>query len=453
MLSVASDYVKELNPQAQLEVFGQDWNPESYAICGSDMMIKGENIEHIQFGDSFEKDQFFQRTFGYMLANPPFGVDWKRQESFIKNEHFEQGYGGRFGAGFPKISDGSLLFLQHMIDKMKSIKEGGTRLAIVFNGSPLFNGSAGSGESEIRKWIIEKDILEVIVALPDELFYNTPIHTYIWILTNRKEKHRKKKIQLINASSFFKKMRKSLGDKRHEITTDQKNEIVKLYGNFNEGEFVHIFDSEEFGYRRVTVERPLKLNFQVNDDRLLRLEKSKTFLNLSVSNKKKKTKEAEEEIKRGEKLQKNILITLSNLKSKNVIRNREKFITLLKKEFKKTNAQVSDSLFKVILKSLSERDETADICKNSKGKPESDSELRDYENIPLKEDIKTYMEKEVLPHVPDAWINESRTKVGYEINFNRYFYKYEPPRPLKEIETDLQKIEKEISEMLLEAVR
>ena len=452
MLSVASDYVKELNPQAQLEVFGQDWNPESYAICGSDMMIKGENIDHIQFGNSFKKDQFFQKTFDYMLANPPFGVDWNRQESFIKKEHSEQGFGGRFGAGLPRISDGSLLFLQHMISKMKGLEKGGTRLAIVFNGSPLFTGSAGSGESEIRKWIIENDWLEAIVALPDQLFYNTGIHTYIWILTNRKEKHRKKKIQLINAVSFFEKMRKSLGKKRHQITEEQKNDIIKLYGDFKEGDFVRIFDSEDFGYYRITVERPLKLNFQVNEERLLQLKESKAFFNLAISKKRKKAKEAEEEIKRGQKLQEDILVILSNLKSKNIIKNREKFTALLKEEFNKANLKISASLFKAILQSLSERDETADICKNSKGNPEPDSELRDYENVPLKEDITAYMEKEVLPHVPDAWIDESKTKIGYEININRYFYKYNPPRPLQEIETDLQKIEKEIAGILSQMV-
>ena len=452
MLSVSSDFVRELNPQAQLEVFGQDYNSEAYAVCGSDMMIKGQDIEHIQFGDSFTADQFSQKTFGYMLANPPFGVEWKPEESFVKKEYSEQGFGGRFGAGLPRISDGSLLFLQHMISKMKEPKEGGTRLAIVFNGSPLFTGSAGSGESEIRRWIIENDWLEAIVALPDQLFYNTGIRTYLWILTNRKEKHRRKKIQLINAVSFFEKMRKSLGKKRHEISEEQKNTITKLYGDFKEGEFVHIFDSKDFGYHRVTVERPLKLNFQVNDKRLSRLKESKPFLNLAVSKKIKKTKETEKEIKKGQKMQKVILTILSVLKSEVVIKNREKFTALLKEEFKKTNLKIPASLFKAILQALSERDETADICKNSKGNPEPDSELRDYENIHLKEDITAYMKREVLPHVPDAWLDESKTKIGYEINFNRYFYKYEPPRSLQEIETDLKKIEGEISEMLSEMV-
>lgn len=452
MLSVASEYVRELNPQAQLEVFGQDYNSEAYAVCGSDMMIKGQDIEHIQFGNSFTQDRFSQKTFGYMLANPPFGVEWKPEEDFVKKEHSEQGFGGRFGAGLPRISDGSLLFLQHMISKMKKLKEGGTRLAIVFNGSPLFTGGAGSGESEIRRWIIENDWLEAIVALPDQLFYNTGIHTYLWILTNRKEKHRRKKIQLINAVSFFEKMKKSLGKKRHEITEEQKDAITQLYGDFKEGEFVRIFDSEDFGYRRITVERPLKLNFKVNDERLSQLKESTPFFNLAVSKKRKKAKEAEKEMKEGQKRQEAILEVLSNLKSETLIKNREEFTTLLTEEFKKANLKIPASLFKAILQALSERDETADICKNAKGKPEPDPELRDYENIPLKEDITAYMEREVLPHVPDAWVDESKTKIGYEINFNRYFYKYEPPRLLKEIETDLKKIEGEISEILSKVV-
>ena len=452
MLSVSSDFVRELNPQAQLEVFGQDYNSEAYAVCGSDMMIKGQDIEHIQFGDSFTVDQFSQKTFDYMLANPPFGVEWKPQKDFIEKEHSEQGFDGRFGAGLPRISDGSLLFLQHMISKMKESKDGGSRLAIVFNGSPLFTGEAGFKESEIRKWIIRNDWLEVIVALPGQLFYNTDIHTYLWILTNRKEDHRRKKIQLINAVSFFKKMRKSLGKKRHEISEKQKDAITKLYGDFKEGEFVRIFDSKDFGYHRITVERPLKLSFQVNEERLSRLKQSKNFRNLAISKKKKKIKEAEEEIKKGQEMPEAILAVLSNLKSKSLIKNREKFVVLLKEEFKKANLKISNSLFKSILQSLSERDETADVCKNSKGNSEPDSELRDYENVPLKEDIKSYMEKEVLPHVPDAWVDESKTKIGYEINFNHYFYKYNPPCPLQEIKTELKKIEGEISEMLSEAV-
>ena len=448
MLSVSLDYVKELNPQARLEVFGQDYNSESYAVCGSDMMIKGQSIDHIQLGDSFTKDRFSEKTFDYMLANPPFGVEWKKQADFIKKEHSEQGFGGRFGAGLPRISDGSLLFLQHMISKMKDPNKGGARLAVVFNGSPLFCGGAESGESEIRKWIIENDWLEAVAALPDQLFYNTGIHTYIWILTNKKERRRKKKVQLVNAASFFEQMRKSLGKKRHKISEEQKNDIVRLYGDFKEGEFVRIFDRSEFGFRRITVERPLKLNFQANDERLSQLKKSGAFLNLAAG---KKRKEAEKEIKQGRKMQEAVLATLSRLKSKGIVKNREKFTALLKEEFKKAGLKISLPLFKAVLQALSKRDETADICRDSKGNPEPDPELRDYENIPLKEEVAAYMKREVLPHVPDAWTDESKTKIGYEINFSRYFYKYEPPRPLRQIETDLKKIEKEIAEILREA--
>ena len=261
MLSVSEDYVRELNPDARLEVFGQDYNEQAYAICGSDMKIKGQSLENIHFGNSFTDDYFKGKSFDYMLANPPFGVEWKPEYDFIKKEHDEHGFGGRFGAGLPRISDGSLLFLQHMISKMKPPEEGGTRLAIVFNGSPLFSGSAGSGESEIRRWIIENDWLEAIVALPDQLFYNTGINTYLWIVTNRKERHRRGKIQLVDSTAFFKKMRKSLGNKRNEVCEDQRDEITRLYGDFKDGEHVRIFDNL-FGYQRITVERP-RLNFAV----------------------------------------------------------------------------------------------------------------------------------------------------------------------------------------------
>lgn len=448
MLSVAEDYVRELNPDARLEVFGQDFNPQAYAICGSDMMIKNQNIDHIAFGDSFTDDHFSDKKFEYMLANPPFGVEWKPEADFIKREHEEQGFGGRFGAGLPRINDGSLLFLQHMISKMKDPKEGGTRLAIVFNGSPLFTGGAGSGESEIRRWIIENDWLEAIVALPDQLFYNTGIHTYLWIVTNRKEPSRKGKIQLVDGTTFFKKMRKSLGNKRHEVCDDQRDEITRLYGNLSDGEHVRLFDNEDFGYLRITVERPLRLNFAVNKERISRLEETKAFTNLATSKKRKDTKAAQTEIAEGLKLQKAILSALYGLARKGVIKNREEFAGMLKDAFKEAKIKVPAVLFKAILMALAERDETADICIDSKGNPEPDPELRDYENVPLKEDVQAYFKREVLPHVPDAWIDHSKTRVGYEINFNRYFYKYTPPRPLEEIEADLKEIEKEIADML-----
>ncbi len=448
MLSVSDEYIHELNPDAHLELFGEDFNEQAYAICGSDMLIKGQNLDNIHFGDSI-KDNFFKgKTFDYMLANPPFGVEWKPQQAKIKREHEEEGYGGRYGPGLPRISDGSLLFLMHMISKMKPVKDGGTRLAIVFNGSPLFTGSAGSGESEIRRWIIENDWLEAIVALPDQLFYNTGISTYLWIVTNRKEQKRKGKIQLVNATSFFKKMRKSLGNKRNEICDEQRDQITRLYGNFQENEFVKIFDNADFGYRRITVERPLRLNFAVTDERLSRVKSGAKFSDLSKSKKRKDEKEITEEEAAGRKQQEQILTVLESLRVLGTVKNRDSFAKSLKDAFKKNNIAVPAPLFKEILDALSERDETADICTDGKGNPEPDPELRDYENVPLKEDVAEYMKREVLPHVPDAWIDESKTRIGYEINFNRYFYKYVPPRPLEEIEADLRKIEAEIAQLL-----
>jgi len=306
---------------------------------------------------------------------------------------------------------------------MKDPEEGGTRLAIVFNGSPLFTGGAGSGESEIRRWIVENDWLEGIVALPD---------------------------QLIDARTFFKKMRKSLGQKRHEICEDQRAEITRLYGEINKNEYVKIFDNEDLGYRRITVERPLKLNFTVTDERLMRVRETKQFLNLATSKKRKDKEKAESEIAEGKKLQEAILSAVNDLSGMGVVKNRDHFVKLLKEAFREAGIKVPASLFKAILMALAERDETADICTDSKGNPEPDPELRDYENVPLKEDVQAYFEREVLPHVPDAWIDYSKTRIGYEINFNRYFYKYIPPRPLEEIEADLKKIEQEIADMLSE---
>ena len=456
MLSVSEEYLRELNPDARLEVFGQDYNAQAYAICGSDMMIKGQSMDNIRFGDSFTEDHMSGKTFDYMLANPPFGVEWEPEENFIRKEYEEQGFGGRFGAGLPRVNDGSFLFLQHMISKMKPSKEGGTRLAIVFNGSPLFTGGAGSGESNIRQWIIENDWLEAIVAMPGQLFYNTGISTYVSVVTNRKEKRRRSKIQLIDATSYFVKMRKSLGNKRNEIgdgtngKPDQIADITRLYGEFREGEHVKIFDNFEFGYRRITVERPLKLNFAVTEERLARVQEAGAFVSLATSKKRKDTKAAEAEIAEGRNIQEAILKALRTLEAKGIVKNRVGFSEQMKAALKTNGVAVSAPLFKAILMALGERDEAADICTDSKGNPEPDPELRDYENVPLKQDIKEYMTREVLPHVPDAWVDDSKTKIGYEINFNRYFYKYSPPRPLEEIEADLKQIENEIARMLAE---
>jgi len=453
MLSVSDEYVHELNPDARLELFGEDFNEQAYAVCGSDMMIKGQNLDNIHFGDSIKDDFFRGKNFDYLLANPPFGVEWKPQQPKIKKEHEEEGFGGRYGPGLPRISDGSLLFLMHMISKMKSVKDGGTRLAIVFNGSPLFTGSAGSGESEIRRWIIENDWLEAIVALPDQLFYNTGISTYLWIVTNRKEQHRKGKIQLVNGTTFFKKMRKSLGNKRNEVCDEQRDQITKLYGDYKENDFVRIFDNTDFGYRRITVERPLQLNFAITYERLARVKEGSKFSELAVSKKRKDAKEIADEEASGKRQQDAILTVLQSLKEMGLVKNRESFSKILKNAFKEANLAISTPLFKEILDSLSESDDTADVCLDSKGNPEPDPELRDYENVPLKEDVTEYMKREVLPHVPDAWVDESKTKIGYEINFNRYFYKYVPPRPLEEIEADLRKIEAEIEILLKEVVK
>lgn len=453
MLSVSEEYLRELNPDARFEVFGQDYNDQAYAICGSDMMIKGQDVDHIAFGDVFTDDRFPHLKFDYMLANPPFGVEWKPEENFIRREHEEQGFGGRFGAALPRINDGSLLFLQHMISKMKIPSEGGTRLAIVFNGSPLFTGSAGSGESEIRKWIIENDWLEAIVAMPDQLFYNTAILTYLWIVTNRKTPERRKKIQLIDGTSFFKKMRKPLNFKHNEICEEQRNGINKLYGDFVNYEYVKIFDNEDFGYTRVTIERPLKLNFSTNKERLNKLKETKNFIDLASSKKRKDIQLAQLGIEEGIKLQEGIIKTLSGISESKVYKNRDEFTQILIKAFKTTGIKISSSLLKTILTSLSERDETAEVCKDSKGNVEPDPELRDYENIPLKEDVDEFVKREVLPHFPDAWIDNSKTKIGYEINFNRYFYKFSPNRQLEDIESDLKTVESEITKLLFEMTK
>jgi len=449
MLSIAEEYLRELNPNADLCVFGQELNPESYAICNSDMLIKGQNTDHIKFGNSFTQDGLREEKFDYMLSNPPFGVEWKKIEEEIVKEHETLGFSGRFGAGLPRISDGSFLFLQHMISKMRP-ENGGARLGIVFNGSPLFSGGAGSGESEIRKWIIEHDMLESIVAMPDQLFYNTGISTYIWIVTNRKEKERKGKIQLINVTGFFKKMAKSLGNKRNEIGEDHIEEITKIYGAFKSGEYCKIFKNEYFGYTRVTVERPLKLSFQASSERIARLDQETGFINLAKS--KKKDKEGLREIEEGEKLQKKLKEIVASLDPKKVYKNREKVVELIEKKISEAGIKLKAPVVAAVINALSERDETADICLDKDSKPESDSELRDCENVPLMEDIEEYFKREVLPHVPDAWMDRSKDKVGYEINFTKEFYKYKPLRSLDDIRKDILSLEKETEGLLDEVL-
>lgn len=360
MLSIAEEYLTGqggLNPDATLIVSGQELNPESYAICKGDMLIKGQDVSNIKFGDTLKNDGHSGAKFDYGLSNPPFGVEWKKAEKEVKDEHSRLGMAGRFGPGLPRISDGSLLFLLHLVSKMREPEKGGGRVAIVLNGSPLFSGAAGSGESEIRKWVIEQDLLEAIIGLPSDMFYNTDISTYIWILSNHKPKERKGKIQLIDATSFYQKMRKSMGSKRNEIGESDINRIVKIYGDFQENKFSKIFEGKDFGYTTITVERPL----------------------------------------RGE----NNEIVISS-KGKN------------------------------------------------KGNPQPNSNLRDTENIPLKESVEEFFKRDVLPHAPDAWIDPEKNKIGYEIPFNKSFFVFQPPRPLADIDLELKKSTEQILKMISE---
>lgn len=424
MLSAGISYAEELNEKAIIEVYGQELNQSTYAVCKSDTLIKGKGYENIYYGNSFTEDGLKLEKFDYMLCNPPFGVEWKKYQVPIKDEAEEKGFDGRFGAGLPRISDGSFLFLQHMISKMKDPKDGGSRIGIVFNGSPLFTGDAGSGESEIRKWIIENGWLEAIIALPDQLFYNTGILTYIWILSNRKSKLRQGKIQLIDGTSFYERMRKPLGDKRKQLSEDDIKTIASIYGSFVEGEYSKIFDEEDFAYNKVTVERPLRLNFNTSSERLERLYQETAFINLAKS--KKKNEEARaKDIEDGEKLQKSIIATLNKIDETMLYKNRDDFEKVIAKELKKESISIKAPVKKAILNALSEKDETAEICRDKNGNPEPDSDLRDTEQIPVKEDIQDYFKREVLPYAPDAWIDEDKTKVGYEIPFTKYFYKYE----------------------------
>ena len=460
MLSVAEKYIRAHNADAQPHLFGQDWNDEAYAICRADMLIKGEDSDNIKPGCTFEHDGFQGKTFDYMLANPPFGVEWKQQEKFIKREAETLGYSGRFGAGLPRINDGSLLFLQHMLSKMRPRDDGGSRIAIVFNGSPLFTGDAGSGESDIRQWIIENDYLDAIVALPDQLFYNTGISTYIWVLTNRKEARRVGKIQLIDARELYVKMRKSLGNKRNQIGNGAENQpdhigdITRIYGNFdrNDPRVSRVFANAEFGYRKITVERPLRLNFQATPERIARLDEQKAFQKLAESAKKQELAK-QQEIEAGQARQQAIRALLNDVAhatNQQRFQDRAAFIEAIKSVDRQAGTRLAAAELKAILDALGEKDETAEICRDAKGQPEPDPDLRDTENVPLTEEVDAYFAREVLPHVPDAYVDHSKTKIGYEIPLNRHFYRYEPPRPLEIIEAEIKTLETEIVGLLAE---
>jgi len=481
MLSVSEQYIRQLNSKAHPKVFGQDWNDEAWAICKSDMLIKGEDADNVILGDTFIADGFDRDsddnkwTFDYMLANPPFGVEWKQQQRYIQQEADTLGYAGRFGAGTPRINDGALLFLQHMIAKMRTVENGGSRIGIVFNGSPLFTGDAGSGESNIRQWIIENDWLEAIVALPEQLFYNTGIATYIWMLTNRKEGRRKGKVQLIDARNFWVQMEKSLGNKRRRIGDPQDKakdpdhiaEVTRIYENYSDGEtrtFVldgkekqlvvsKIFDNDDFGFHKITVERPLRLNFQAARERIAQLEEQTGFRNLAVSTKKNETLR-QQEIAAGKARQQTIrdlLAAFVQTHGTTLFKDRKQFLLALREIDRVRQVKLSAPELKAVLAALGERDETATICRDKQGNPEPDADLRDTETVPLKEGVEEYFRREVLPHVPDAWIDHGKTKVGYEIPLNRHFYRYEPPRELAEIEAEIKGLEGEILDLLREA--
>lgn len=441
MLAEAQDYLKKHHPEATLYAYGQDYNKRAYATAASDMLIKevahngaGDNIK---FGDSLIDDQFENTSFDYLIANPPFGVDWKKQQKEVTNEHEKQGYTGRFGAGLPRVNDGALLFLQHMISKFEKVdeknKKYGSRLAVVFSGSPLFSGGAGSGESNIRRWIIENDWLEAVIALPEQMFYNTGITTYIWILTNRKEKDRKGHIQLIDARDYYIPMRKSMGDKRRKIgdpdegEPDQIGDIVRLYGKFTNNQQSKLFRNTAFGYTRVTVERPLRLRYQMT------LEDKARFLDACPH------------------LLDDVQLIDKEL-GREPLYDWNKIFKQISDLLKKQDSKWKATEFKLFRDVFTHTDPKAEKVKKGKNEYEADADLRDFENIPLEQDIDEYFKTEVLPHVPDAWMDRTKDKVGYEINFNRYFYVHVNPRNLNEINSDLNKVERKILDLISQII-
>ncbi|MGO2482299.1 type I restriction-modification system subunit M [Glutamicibacter ardleyensis] len=424
MLSVAEDHLTEMNPKARLTLAGQELNAQSYAICKADMVIKGQSVDAIVNDDTLLYDGHAGTTFNYCLSNPPFGVDWKKQEKAVREEHAEKGFAGRFGPGLPRVSDGSMLFLLHLISKMREPAEGSTggRAAIVLNGSPLFTGGAGSGESNIRKWILERDYLEAIIALPTDMFYNTGISTYLWILSKEKVAERRNKVQLVDGSKLFRKMRKGLGSKRNELGPEDIQAIVKLYGEFAENDRSKIFDTTDFFYRTITIERPLTLNFATAPNRIEAALAAKVFAKLTAD------------------ALTSLRTVLESMEATKLWKNRDDFTKALKKRLKDAGVDLSTPQLKALIAGLSERDDTADVCTGAKGKIEPDTDLRDTENVPWNEDIHAYVDREVKPFVPDAWIDEDKTKEGCEIPFTRHFYQYVPPRPLEEIDADLDAV-------------
>ena len=496
MLSESEKLILAQNERAQLALFGQDYNEESWAICCSDMLIKDEDTANIILGDTLgdgkTQDGFEGQRFHYLMANPPFGVEWKDQKDVVQQEHKTVGFSGRFGAGLPAIDDGSLLFLQHMISKMHLYEEGdddqpGSRIAVVLNGSPLFSGDAGSGPSNIRRWIIENDWLDAIVALPDQLFYNTGIFTYVWLVTNRKPPERRGNVLLVDGTRFFVKMKKSLNNKRNEISEEQIHHLTRVYGDYRDGETAEveidgdtetrvisrIFENWELGFLKVTVERPLRMNFEATPERIATLRKQTAFAKLATSRKRRDEATGKHEVADGLKQQDAICAVLASLEGKSRYLDRAVFEADLTDAAGSVGTKIPAAIKKAIFAALGERDPDGEICRDSKGRPEPDSELRDTENVPLppgtalplpmefgpdkpnarlvealRDEIDAYVAREVLPHVPDAWVDYGKTKVGYEIPINRHFYVYKPPRPLDQIEADIRRVEGEIADLL-----
>ncbi len=439
-LSESEEYIQQISQDVSVSLHGQELNPESYAICKADMLIKGQDVENIKLGNTLSDDQHADEHFDYMLANPPFGVEWKKVQKQVVDEHQHNGFNGRFGPGLPRVSDGSLLFLLHLVSKMRDPREGGSRIGIILNGSPLFTGGAGSGESEIRRYLLQHDMVEAIIGLPTDMFYNTGIATYIWVLNNNKPAERRGRVQLIDATERYAKMRKSLGSKRQFIDDANIDAIVRSYGAFEESDKSKIFPNEAFGYRRITVERPLRLNFQASPERIERMLAEKPIQKLD------------------ETTRLGVQAACERLDAERVYTNREAFLQDLKAQLKALDVKLPATALKAVWNGLSERDPEADICTDRKGHPEPDSDLRDTENVPLGEHVFEYFEREVKPHVPDAWIDQDKRDeqdgeigiVGFEIPFNRHFYVFQPPRPLEEIDADLKAVTTRIKQMIEE---
>ncbi len=442
MLTSCKEFINNLNEDVDVVLYGQEINPEIYAICKADMLMKGENANNIKGPSStLSDDQLSSMKFDYMISNPPYGRNWELDEDVVKKE-LKCGFEGRFGAGIPRKSDGQLLFIEHMISKMKDNEK--SRIAVITNSSPLFIGDAGSGESEIRKWIIENDYLEAIIGLPNQLFFNTGIKTYIWILTNQKESKRKRKIQLIDATEEYEPMKKNLGNKRHQISENNIHNILKYYKLYEEGDKVKILDNNDFGYTKITIERPKQLNYCVNKRRINNLYSYSQFKKLSESNSKDiKIKQKEEQ--KGKEKQEKVKQALFKIPSK-LYKNWDEFEIEVKKVLEPFNFK--PSFIKNVIEKLSEHDDTADYVIDKKGNKKADSNLRDYEKIPLKEDVDEYLKEEVFNYYPDAWIDNKKNKIGYEINFTKYFYVYEKPRSLDEINKDIKDVTSEISRLL-----